>query len=99
MCSDMIHAGNYDDLSPPLTGKVQPVMNEAASEARNRAAAATSSGLPHRASSDSRCARSCQACEALLPQLVLIQPGAIQLTRTSGASDLARLLEYAITAP
>lgn len=34
-----------------------------------------------------------------IPQAVLIQPGATQLTRTFGASDLARLRVNAITAP
>src|SRR5436190_1897192 len=86
-------------LNPPLTGRICPVMNEAAGDTRNRTAWATSSGIPQRASSDSWRARSCQVCEACDPQAVLIQPGATQLTRTWGASDRARLLENAIMAP
>src|SRR5580704_18154899 len=74
-------------------------MNEADGEAKNRTTAATSSGVPQRANSDSFFARTCQYDEAPSAHLVLIHPGATQLTRTSGANDRARLLENAITAP
>ena len=47
----------------------------------------------------SRTARSCQTPLAPSPHDVRIQPGATQLTRTCGASDFARLLVKAITAP
>ena len=64
-----------------------PVMKSAAGETRNRAARATSSGVPHRLRRHSRAARLCQYSEARAPQAVLIQPGARQFTRTSGARD------------
>ena len=48
-------------------------------------AAATSSGVPQRARGVSRRTRSCQVSRACSPQAVLIQPGAMALTRTAGA--------------
>ena len=83
---------------PPLTRITWPVMKAAAGETSQRATAATSSGVPHRPKGVSRCTRSCQRSEALAPQAVRIQPGARQLTRTSGARVKARLLLNAMTA-
>ena len=58
-----------------------------------------SAGSPQRRRMLSRTARFCHWSLAPAPQLVRIQPGATQLTRTSGASDRATLRVNAITAP
>src|SRR5262249_59511967 len=72
--------------APPLMRTTCPVRYPAAGETSQRAAAATSSGVPQRPSGVSRRTRSCQGAEAPFPHAVLIHPGARQLTRTSGAS-------------
>src|SRR5262249_17450898 len=84
---------------PPLILMTCPVINSAAGDTSQRATLATSSGLPQPRSRDPATARFCQASEAFSPQAVLIQPGAKQFTRTSGARLLARLLVKAMTAP
>src|SRR6266542_4169467 len=84
--------------APPLTRITCPVRYAAAGETNQRAAAATSSGVPQRPSGVSRSTRSCHPPDAPAPHAVLIHPGARQLTRTSGASVRARLLVKAITA-
>src|SRR5436190_12975924 len=91
--------GRYSYRNPPLIGIICPVMKSAAGEAKNTAAWATSSGVPQRPLSDCRAACSCQYSEACSAHAVRIQPGARQFTRTSGASDCARLRVNAITAP
>src|SRR4051794_39894585 len=84
--------------APPLMRITWPVMNFAAGDASQRAAAATSCGVPQRPRGVSRKTRCCHFEEAPSPHAVLIHPGARQLTRTDGASESARLLVNAITA-
>src|SRR5262249_2870881 len=84
--------------APPLTRITCPVINEAAGDANQQAAAATSGGVPQRPNGVSLTTRSCQVFDAESPHIVLIQPRAMQLTRTSGAIDFAKLLVNAITA-
>src|SRR5436309_3415938 len=89
--------GTFQRTAPPLTRITWPVMNRAAGDASQRAAAATSCGVPQRPKGVSRSTRCCHADDAPSPHAVLIHPGAKQFTRT-GASDKARLLLKAITA-
>src|SRR5688572_18578287 len=70
----------YPRTAPPFTRIICPVMNDAAGDTSQRAAFATSSGVPQRSSGVSRRTRSCQLAEACSPQAVLIQPGARQFT-------------------
>src|SRR6185503_20310430 len=76
---------------PPLTCQTCPVTKLACGETQNSTTLATSSGVPQRSTSDSATARACQYSLALSPHRVLIQPGATQFTRTSGANDRAAL--------
>src|SRR5215210_3834620 len=78
--------------TPPLTLIACPVMNAASGEARYRAAAATSSGLPQRRSGVDSTTERRNSASACCANAVSIQPGQRTLTRPRGASARARLL-------
>src|SRR5258708_4421692 len=91
--------GRHYITTPPPTRIVCPVRKAAAGEARNTAAPATSSAVPHRLSGvDSTTIRR-HASLAPAPKAVSMKPGAITLTRTRGATDRASDLLNASTPP
>ncbi len=75
--------------APPSITSVWPVIQEAASEHRNRAAAAMSSGPPRRPRGSRRAIASSPRSHKARAKSVLTNPGASALTRTPGPSSPA----------
>ena len=90
LCSFPAQAMPDDDASlmPPSTGRMTPVIQSAASEARNTIARAMSSGVPRRPRG---CipAATASSCQSISESLVLTTAGATALTRIEGASSSA----------
>ena len=94
-------------VSPPSTIKVWPVTNEASSEARNRTAAAISSGVPMRLKRDGGIVHPPSALSAADNSSsfsVAIQPGLTQLTRIpwgapSAANERVKASTAALSMP
>src|SRR5271166_6788768 len=86
-------------ILPPAMSRVAPVIHDDASEPRNSAAAATSSGWPRRRSG--KLAPRAARCSPVIHARILsfsVADGATQLTRTPrGAISLARCRVKAIT--
>src|SRR5829696_3031829 len=82
--------------TPPLTMIIWPVTNSDSSEARKRAAATRSSGVPQRPSGVRASTALRQRSSACSPNPVSMKPGARMFTRIRGAtcraSDLLKLM-------
>src|SRR5690606_36431254 len=79
-------------IEPPSTTMVWPVIHDAISLARKSAALAMSAGSPMRPRGVARPSWDSLGSQSARAMSVLTRPGAIALTRVTGASSTARTL-------